>query len=115
MWIVVLILDIGEWERLPSEPLDEWPWGFLVGSALCGLTFDFLINFGIAFTYPLFIALGVIIGIPFNLLWDIVVNGLVLGTEQIMGILCISAGFIVIVVTDLQGKGRNDTFRKEAS
>ena len=34
------------------------PWGFLTLSAALHLVFNFLINFGIAFTSPLFISLG---------------------------------------------------------
>lgn len=112
MWIAVLMLHIGGWESMPSEPINQWPWLYIIGSALCGLTFDFLINFGIAFTYPLFIALGIIIGIPINLIVDIFVNGMVLGWHEVLGILCICGGFIVIVVADLHGNSANRAFRK---
>eukprot|EP01043_Picozoa_sp_COSAG02_P014693 COSAG02_NODE_610_length_19566_cov_39.049622_8_plen_356_part_00 len=45
-----------------SQPLPSMaslPWGFLVANAMLHLIFNFLINFGIAFTSPLFISLGV--------------------------------------------------------
>ena len=32
----------------------------------CFSVFNFLVNFGIAVTYPLFIALGTVVGIPLN-------------------------------------------------
>merc|ERR1712113_432773 len=57
MWSVVLIFHVLDIERLPSQNVNEWPWIFIVGSALFSLCLDFLIAFGIAFTYPLFIAL----------------------------------------------------------
>ena len=112
MWIVILILHVTNIERLPTENINEWPWGFLVGTALCGLAFDFLINFGIAFTYPLFIALGIIIGIPFNLTADIMINKVGIGAFETIGVLCICGGFLIIVLTDLHGKGTNASFRK---
>merc|ERR550525_1129370 len=90
----VLMLNVGGMELMPSQPIEQWPWLYIIGSALCGLTFDFLINFGIAFTYPLFIALGIIIGIPINLMVDIFVHGLVLQWQECIGILCICGGFI---------------------
>ena len=112
MWIIILILDELNLEKLPRENINKWPWGYLIGSAICGLTFDFLINFGIAFTYPLFIALGIIIGIPFNLLIDIVINKISIGIYEMIGVLCICLGFLIIVLTDLHGKGTNASFRK---
>ena len=112
MWVIILILDELSWEELPREALYEWPWDYLVASAVCGLAFDFLINFGIAFTYPLFIALGIIIGIPFNLTIDIVINKIEISIYQMVGVVCICAGFMIIVLTDLHGKGTNASFRK---
>merc|ERR1712087_372252 len=107
LWIIVLILDVSGLESMPSAAVREWPWLFIIGSALAGLTFDFLINFGIAFTYPLFIALGIIIGIPINLMVDIIVNGMVLGWQELIGILCICTGFLVLVIADLRGRTAN--------
>ena len=39
---------------------------------MLGLLFNFAINFGIAYTFPLFISLGTILGIPLNALVDAV-------------------------------------------
>ncbi len=113
MWIIILILHITKLEVLPlNKSINQWPWDFLIGTAVCGLIFDFLINFGIAFTYPLFIALGIIIGIPFNLTADIIFNKLIISSYEMIGVACICVGFLIIVLTDLHGKGNNASFRK---
>eukprot|EP00662_Eupelagonemidae_sp_cell21_P017325 gene17325-54169_t len=53
----------GGWESV------QWgnvPWGTLAAAHSLSLAFNFLVNFGIALTYPLFISLGTVVGIPLN-------------------------------------------------
>ncbi len=52
------------------EPLVNIPWTYLCISALFGVVFNFCINFGIAYTFPLFISLGTVLGIPLNAVVD---------------------------------------------
>eukprot|EP00117_Sycon_ciliatum_P031580 scpid68923/ scgid24672/ Solute carrier family 35 member F3 len=65
LWPVVLALA---WTGI--EHLHDLPWEFLMPNAILGLLFNFLINFGIAFTYPLFISFGTVVGFPVNALAD---------------------------------------------
>eukprot|EP01083_Nonionella_stella_P220258 788243_1 len=100
-WIIILILDKTSSQILPTEPLKEWPWALMIAQGLFAVLFDFLVNFGISYTYPLFIALGIIIGIPFNFIADMLFNHVVISEYEVMGIVCICAGFMIIVITDL--------------
>lgn len=54
---LVLAFHLTGFEVVP--PMATLPWEFLIASALLHLVFNFLINFGIAFTSPLFISLGI--------------------------------------------------------
>jgi len=42
------------------------PWSYLCGSSALSLVFNFLVNFGVAYTFPLFIAIAMMLGIPLN-------------------------------------------------
>ena len=53
---LVLAFHVTGFEVVP--PISTLPWAFLIANALLHLVFNFLINFGIAFTSPLFISLG---------------------------------------------------------
>lgn len=62
-WPIMEIMHFTHYEKIHWSNM---PWEFLCGSAALGLLFNFLINFGIAFTFPLFISLGTVLGIPIN-------------------------------------------------
>ena len=67
LWPIALLLHF-----LGVEKIDNVPWGYLCASSALGLLFNFSINFGIAYTFPLFISLGTILGIPLNAFIDAV-------------------------------------------
>ncbi len=52
------------------ELLTNIPWGYLCISALLSVIFNFSINFGIVYTFPLFISLGTVTGIPLSAVVD---------------------------------------------
>ncbi len=62
-WPILEIMHFTHYEHIIW---DHIPWSYLCGSAALGLMFNFLINFGISFTFPLFISLGTVLGIPLN-------------------------------------------------
>ena len=97
MWIIVLLFELIHVESLVG--FDNMPWFYLIGAALLGLTFDFLINFGIAFTYPLFISLGTIVGIPLNAIVDVVFHSVVFGVWEYVGCIAIIVAFVVLVLS----------------
>ena len=66
-WPIILLLHY-----LGVEKVENVPWGYICASSALGLLFNFSINFGIAYTFPLFISLGTILGIPLNAIIDAV-------------------------------------------
>ena len=73
------------------------PWDFLCGRSILGLIFNFLINFGIAFTFPLFISLGTILGIPLNGIVDSIYRNERLGWLKIGASFMIVIGFLLML------------------
>ncbi|PIK55748.1 putative thiamine transporter SLC35F3 isoform X2 [Apostichopus japonicus] len=81
----------------------EWndmPWDYLCGSAAMSVVFNFLINFGIAVTFPLFIALGTVVGIPLNAVVDLVFRDNPFGPYKIGGTACIILGFLIMLMPE---------------
>lgn len=91
-WIFIPIADLAE------EKLDRIPWFFLLGMAVLNLGFNFLVNFGVAITYPLFIALGMILGIPLNALVDTIVRDKAFGPFKVLGAIALIAAFVTAIL-----------------
>ena len=93
LWPIILILHF-----LHIEVLTDIPWGYICASSALGVIFNFSINFGIAYTFPLFISLGTILGIPLNAIVDVIVrhvdflNWKFTATDLIVG------GFLLMLV-----------------
>lgn len=86
-WPIIVIFQFTDHERVNWSHM---PWEYLCATGTLTLIFNFLINFGIAFTYPLFISLRAVIGIPLNALTFVIRD-----TE--FGILKIVAAFLIII------------------
>ncbi|EDV19364.1 uncharacterized protein TRIADDRAFT_62181 [Trichoplax adhaerens] len=104
-WPIILILyytnaETIDWNNLPIT--------FLCGSAVLGVAFNFLVNFGIAFTFPLFISLGTVIGIPINALVDTIFRQKSFGAIKIGGSACIIIGFLVMLIGDEKSRQISD-------
>ena len=80
-------------------PISEIPWLFLCVSAALSLVFNYLINFGVAFTYPLFISIGTIVGIPLNTIVDVAFRGTSFSIYDVVGCLTIMGGFCLMLNT----------------
>lgn len=74
------------------------PWLPLCLSALCSFAFNFLINFGIAFTFPLFISIGTILGIPLNAFVDVVIRHIDFLNWKITAATLIIGGFLLMLI-----------------
>ncbi|XP_065678037.1 solute carrier family 35 member F4 isoform X1 [Hydra vulgaris] len=94
-WPVVLIIAYYEYEVIEFSKI---PWGFLIGTSLFGVVFNFLINFGISLTFPLFISIGALLGIPFNAVVDALFRGSKFGIYEIGAFLLIIFGFILMLI-----------------
>ncbi|XP_070533203.1 solute carrier family 35 member F4-like [Ptychodera flava] len=97
LWPVMLALRLTDVEKWLWS---DMPWNFLCGSAALSVAFNFLINFGIAFTYPLYIAIGVVLGIPLNAVVDYIWRGTAFGVIKVIGTFLIILGFIIMVFPD---------------
>lgn len=79
------------------EILYHIPWNFVIWSSILGVIFNFLINFGIAYTYPLFISLGTLLGIPINAIIDALVHNIDLLNWKFPGAILIMSGFLILL------------------
>eukprot|EP01065_Artemidia_motanka_P033331 TRINITY_DN40312_c0_g1_i1.p1 TRINITY_DN40312_c0_g1~~TRINITY_DN40312_c0_g1_i1.p1 ORF type:complete len:361 (+),score=89.62 TRINITY_DN40312_c0_g1_i1:92-1174(+) len=79
---------------------DGVPWSKLLAGALLGLLFNFLIGWGIAYTYPLFISLGTVLNVPLNIGADRVWRDKLPSDSQFGGIGLIIAGFLLLLLND---------------
>ena len=92
-WPILEIMHFTHYERIIWKHI---PWSYLCGSAALGLLFNFLINFGIAFTFPLFISLGTVLGIPINAAVDAIWRGASFSWAKGIGAVMIIVGFILM-------------------
>uniref|UniRef100_A0AC35TN02 EamA domain-containing protein n=1 Tax=Rhabditophanes sp. KR3021 TaxID=114890 RepID=A0AC35TN02_9BILA len=77
---------------------DYVPWGPIAGSSLLNLTFNFLVNFGIALLHPLVISIGMLLGIPLNAVADILFRNIQITNDFIIGGSLIFLSFTLIVL-----------------
>ena len=69
LWPIPLVLH---WFNI--EVIAHVPWGYLCASSAFSIVFNFSINFGIAYTFPLFISIGTVLGIPINAVVDSIIH-----------------------------------------
>ena len=74
------------------------PWKYLCASSALSVVFNFSINFGIAYTFPLFISLGTILGIPLNALFDSFIRKVDLLNWKFPATDLIVGGFLLMLV-----------------
>lgn len=77
--------------------LNDIPWSTLNMSAITGFFFNAFVNIGVGYTYPLFISIGTILGIPANILVDSLVHGNPIESWQIAGSVLVGLAFIFLV------------------
>ena len=98
LWPVVLILQVTHTEVIAGSDI-QIPWLFLCASSAFSVLFNFSINFGIAYTYPLFISLGTVLGIPVNALVDLLARSVNLfSTWKFAAVDLIVAGFLIMLL-----------------
>ena len=105
-WPVLEIMHFTHYERIYW---DNIPWSYLCGSAALGLLFNFLINFGIAFTFPLFISLGTVLGIPLNAEADKIWRDTPFSWVKGAGSVMIIVGFILMTFPAKDDKSKEQS------
>lgn len=93
-WPIIPIIRIIGFEDFDWN---EIPWGILNLSAATGFFFNAFINIGVGYTYPLFISIGTILGIPANILVDRLIHGIEIGVFQIIGSVLVAIAFVILV------------------
>ncbi|KXJ23183.1 putative thiamine transporter SLC35F3 [Exaiptasia diaphana] len=97
LWPIILILYYTQTELIHWNNI---PWSYLCGTSSLNLVFNYAINFGIAFTYPLFISLGIVLGIPINALVDAIFRQKSFNGLKIVSAFLIIIGFTLMLVPD---------------
>ena len=97
LWPIIVVFHFTKYELIDWG---DMPWLFLCGTGFLALIFNFLLNFGIALTYPLFISLGTVLGIPINALADLVFRGKDFGPFKIIAAVFIVLGFLFMLLPD---------------
>lgn len=97
MWTVNIFLHVAEVESFSSSDI---PWKDIILSSILGLVFNFLVNFGIAFTYPLFISISMMVGVPVNVGIDALFHGEIFTPIRIIAALLVFAGFVLTLLPD---------------
>jgi solute carrier family 35, member F3/4 len=98
---------------LGFENVRQVPWRSLIFSGIIGLFYNSLINFGIVYTYPMFIAVGVGLAMPGNMIWDVLGNGLIMENQQIIGSVMILVGFGCILLEGYRNAVREAEKRRK--
>ena len=98
LWPVIVIFQFTEYEHVNWANI---PWDYLCGTGALSLIFNYLINFGIAFTYPLFISLGTVMGIPANALTDFIFRAKEFGAYKVLAAVLITVGFLFVLIPEL--------------
>lgn len=98
LWPVVLALQFTHIEVIAGSDV-HIPWLFLCASSALSVVFNFSINFGIAYAYPLFISLGTVLGIPVNGVVDLLARHTNLfSTWKFAAVDLIVAGFLLMLL-----------------
>ncbi|XP_066553075.1 solute carrier family 35 member F3 isoform X2 [Amia ocellicauda] len=80
--------------------LDALPWGCLCGVAILLLTFNILVNFGIAITYPTLISLGIVLSVPVNAVVDHYTSDISFNSVRVIAVLIICLGFLLLLLPE---------------
>nr|XP_039256554.1 putative thiamine transporter SLC35F3 [Styela clava] len=107
MWIVFLILYFTGVEYFEA---DDIPWSDLTTSNFLSLVFNFAVNFGVAYTYPLFISIAMMLGIPLNAVVDIFVKGVTFSPTRLAAAFLVILGFCVMLFPDHWNYPIHDAF-----
>ncbi|XP_068795102.1 solute carrier family 35 member F3 isoform X2 [Struthio camelus] len=79
---------------------DVIPWGNLCGFSILLLTFNILLNFGIAITYPTLISLGIVLSVPVNAVVDHYTSEIVFNSVRVIAIIIIGLGFLLLLLPE---------------
>ncbi|XP_076308602.1 solute carrier family 35 member F3-like [Tachypleus tridentatus] len=76
---------------------NQLPWPLLGGAASLSLVANLLSNFGVLWTYDVFLTLGLILAVPVSAVIDIRVYGVVFRGMKLVGVILIDIGFLLVL------------------
>ncbi|XP_006761362.2 PREDICTED: putative thiamine transporter SLC35F3 [Myotis davidii] len=82
------------------SPFSNIPWGHLCGFSLLLLTFNVVLNFGIAVTYPTLMSLGIVLSVPVNAVVDHYTTNIVFNGVRVIAIVIIGLGFLLLLLPE---------------
>ncbi|KAF6073685.1 solute carrier family 35 member F3 [Phyllostomus discolor] len=82
------------------SPFTDIPWGNLCGFAVLLLTFNVVLNFGIAVTYPTLMSLGIVLSVPVNAVVDHYTSPIVFNGVRVIAIIIIGLGFLLLLLPE---------------
>ncbi|XP_078069527.1 solute carrier family 35 member F3-like [Mustelus asterias] len=81
-------------------PFSLIPWEKLCGMAILLLSFNILMNFGIAVTSPTLISVGVVLSVPVNAVADAYSTDIVFNSVRVIAVLIICLGFLLLLLPE---------------
>ncbi|XP_066091395.1 solute carrier family 35 member F3 isoform X2 [Saccopteryx bilineata] len=82
------------------SPFSDIPWGNLCGFSVLLLTFNVVLNFGIAVTYPTLMSLGIVLSVPVNAAVDHYTSKIVFNGVRVIAIIIIGLGFLLLLLPE---------------
>ncbi|XP_070257133.1 solute carrier family 35 member F3 isoform X2 [Myotis yumanensis] len=82
------------------SPFSNIPWGHLCGFSVLLLTFNVVLNFGIAVTYPTLMSLGIVLSVPVNAVVDHYTTNIVFNGVRVIAIVIIGLGFLLLLLPE---------------
>ncbi|KAG8444543.1 hypothetical protein GDO86_009633 [Hymenochirus boettgeri] len=79
---------------------EKIPWCLLCGFSVLQLTFNILVNFGIAITYPTLISCGIVLSVPVNAVVDHYTSEIVFNSVRVIAIVIIGLGFFLLLLPE---------------
>ncbi|KAA0172032.1 hypothetical protein FNF28_00349 [Cafeteria roenbergensis] len=95
--LITAAVLLWQWE---SVDWGTFPWGLQVASMAASLAFNLGVAVGIGVTYPLYVSLGTLLGLPLNVAFDWAARGSGVSVLQAVGMACVFAGFGVMAVAE---------------
>jgi len=108
-WVLLMVLWASGYQDMPSAHSHPTAWGLAALYALASVSFNFSINLGVARTYPLFVSLGTVLGIPVAVAADCSLLGwfgskscrdLLAWPLPSSGYVCVALAFVLLLARD---------------
>ena len=94
-WIPVVVFTVTGVETIVWSQI---PWNSLMLTNLFATFYSSLVVIGVGVTYPIFISLGALFGIPINAVVDVIFRGQLFPVIKIISTLLLVIGFLILLI-----------------